>query len=40
MKVMMFALVGLLVYTQSDAIGKVETSFDKKTNFAALHTYS
>ena len=40
MKVMMFALVGLFVYAQSDAIGKVESSFDKKANFAALHTYS
>ena len=40
MKVMMLALVGLFVYTQSDAIGKVESSFDKKANFAALHTYS
>ena len=40
MKVMMFALVGLFVYAQSDAIGKVETSFDKKANFAQLHTYS
>jgi Domain of unknown function (DUF4136) len=40
MKVMMLALFGLLVYSQSDAIGKVESSFDKKANFAELHTYS
>ena len=40
MKLMMFALVGLLVYGQSDAIGKVESEFDKKANFAALHTYT
>lgn len=40
MKVMMFALVGLFVYAQSDAIGKVESEFDKKTNFAELRTYS
>ena len=40
MKVMMFALVGLFVYAQSDAIGKVESSFDKKADFAALRTYS
>ena len=40
MKVMMFALFGLFVYAQSDAIGKVESSFDKKANFAALRTYS
>jgi hypothetical protein len=40
MKVMMLALFGLFVYAQSDAIGKVESSFDKKANFAALHTYS
>jgi len=40
MKVMMFALVGLLVHAQSDAIGKVESSFDKKADFAALHTYT
>ena len=40
MKVMMLALFGLFVYAQSDAIGKVESSFDKKTNFAGLHTYS
>lgn len=36
----MLALFGLLVYSQSDAIGKVESSFDKKANFAELHTYS
>ena len=40
MKVMVLALVGLFVYSQTDAIGKVESSFDKKTNFAELHTYS
>ena len=40
MKVVMLALVGLFVYTQADAIGKVESTFDKKANFAALHTYS
>lgn len=40
MKIMMLALVGLFVYTQADAIGKVESSFDKKTNFAELRTYS
>jgi|SRR5687768_2582235 len=40
MKMMMLALVGLFVYTQADAIGKVESSFDKKTNFAELDTYS
>ena len=40
MKVMMYALFGLFVYAQSDAIGKVESSFDKKANFAALRTYS
>ena len=40
MKVMLLALFGLVVYTQADAIGKVESSFDKKTNFAELHTYS
>lgn len=40
MKIMIVALVGLLVHAQSDAIGKVESSFDKKANFAALHTYT
>ena len=40
MKIMMFALAALFVYAQSDAIGKVETTFDKKTNFTELHTYS
>ena len=40
MKMMMLALVGLFVYAQADAIGKVESSFDKKTNFAELRTYS
>ena len=40
MNLMMLALVGLLVYGQSDAIGKVESEFDKKANFAALHTYT
>ena len=40
MKVMMYALFGLFVYAQSDAIGKVESSFDKKANFASLRTYS
>ena len=40
MKVMIVALVGLLAYAQSDPIGKVESSFDKKANFAELHTYS
>ena len=40
MKVMMFALVGLFVYAQPDAIGKVESSFDKKADFATLHTYA
>jgi hypothetical protein len=33
-------LLGLLYGAQGDAIGKVETSFDKKTNFAALRTYT
>jgi len=36
----MLALVGLFVYAQTDAIGKVESTFDKKTNFAGLHTYA
>jgi len=40
MKVIMLALAGLFLYAQPDAIGKVESSFDKKANFAALHTYS
>jgi hypothetical protein len=40
MKVIMLALAALFVYAQPDAIGKVETTFDKKTNFAELHTYS
>lgn len=40
MKVIVLALIGLFVYTQPDAIGKVESSFDKKTNFTELHTYS
>jgi hypothetical protein len=40
MKIMIVALVGLLVHAQSDAIGKVESSFDKKADFAALHTYT
>ena len=40
MKVIMLALAAFLVYAQPDAIGKVETTFDKKTNFAELHTYS
>jgi hypothetical protein len=40
MKVIMLAFAALFVYAQPDAIGKVETTFDKKTNFAELHTYS
>ena len=40
MKIMMLALVGLFVYAQPDAVGKVESTFDKKTNFAELHSYS
>jgi hypothetical protein len=40
MKVMILALFGLLIYAQPDAIGKVESTFDKKANFAELHTYS
>jgi len=33
-------LLGLLIAPQGDAIGKVETKFDKKANFQAFHTYS
>ena len=40
MKVIMLALAALFVSVQPDAIGKVETTFDKKTNFTELHTYS
>jgi hypothetical protein len=40
MKVIMLAFAAFFLYAQPDAIGKVETTFDKKTNFAELHTYS
>jgi Domain of unknown function (DUF4136) len=33
-------LLGLLVASQSDVIGKVESSFDKKANFSAFRTYA
>ena len=39
MKVLILALAGLFVFTQPDAIGKVESTFDKKANFTELHTY-
>ena len=39
MKVIMLAFAAFLLYAQPDAIGKVETTFDKKTNFTELHTY-
>ena len=33
-------LLGLLLAAQSDVTGKVETTFDKKVNFAPLRTYT
>ena len=40
MKSAVIVLIGLLVAPQGDVIGKVESSFDKKTNFPAFRTYS
>jgi hypothetical protein len=36
----MIVLLGLLIAPQGDAIGKVETKFDKKADFQSFHTYS
>lgn len=33
-------LLGLMIAGQAAPAGKVDTTFDKKANFAALHTYS
>ena len=40
MNSVVLVLLGLLLAPQSDVIGKVETSFDKKANFSAFKTYS
>jgi len=40
MKSIAILFFGLVMAGQSTAVGKVDTTFDKKANFAALHTYS
>ena len=40
MNVIGIVLLGLLVAAQGDVTGKVETTFDKKVNFAAFRTYT
>jgi len=40
MKSAVILLFGLLAATQNVAVGKVDSSFDKKVNFAALRTYA
>jgi hypothetical protein len=40
MKSIAFILLGFLLTNQQPAPGKVETTFDKKTDFGAIRTYS
>ena len=40
MKSVALLLLGFLFTTQQPAPGKVDSTSDKKTNFAAIHTYS
>ena len=40
MKSAVILLFGLLAATQNVAVGKVDSSFDKKVDFAALRTYT
>jgi len=40
MKIIGLMLVSLLFAQQGATVGKVESKFDKKVNFAALHTYT